>query len=221
MNLNNKYIYIPLITISLTIIALWILFQKDFIKLISQISSLGTPVIAYFSWRAYTTVFKTKASEVQFNRVVNLISELKKIKVIINSSKNNEKATFSEPPGLFEFWTEYYQKEKKSKNQIYRITAGGTELDEEIKQTGDIYKVEKTLGRFNWLEIYKLRHYYYDPIIPSNIRKQLKQIKNLKDEHKKPLDQQDYTDLLNIVDEINNWFKEKGLTDYTLNDSDR
>lgn len=66
------------------------------VNIIGTLSAIGSLTIAYFAWRAYTTVFQTKASEAQFKKVVNIINNLYKIKVDINEKGKLAIIGFSE-----------------------------------------------------------------------------------------------------------------------------
>lgn len=77
MNLNNKNIYIPLIAVSTSLIAIWILFQNEFIKLISQLSSIGTVIIAFNALREYRNKVVNKVNEKQLDTVIELIKYIR------------------------------------------------------------------------------------------------------------------------------------------------
>jgi len=91
MDINNKKIYLPLIAISLAIIAIWILFHIELIKLISQLSTFGILIIACLAWREYQAKAANQVNDKQLEKVVELVEYLrKKRKFYINTPYDGE-----------------------------------------------------------------------------------------------------------------------------------
>lgn len=228
-------------TISLTVITLGLPFilgkltmTIDLLEVIYKlISSIGTLAIVYISWRAYKDIFQAKASEVVFNKVASLISELQKIRVVVNKEPNQDDWIYGDWDdwihgdwddwlgtldhlGLFEFWGEYYSNNKETPN-IVDLKMDDNEF---IKENLDHYKVERissvNRGRIKWLEREKLRGYYYDPLVPKSIRKPLIQIQDSIKVNRKLSGNENYKCIFETVEAINEWFEQKGLGDYTF-----
>jgi len=78
MDLNNKNIYIPLIAVSLSLIVIWIIFQAEFIKLLSEIASFGTLIVAIYAVKEYRSKVVNKVNEEQLKKVLELLEYMQK-----------------------------------------------------------------------------------------------------------------------------------------------
>ncbi len=163
------------------------------INITGTLSAIGTFIIAYFTFRV-TTTLQNKASEQQFNKVVGLIEELRKIILIIEKQDNLS---------IFDI----YESNEIDNIKVVKVSA---------KDEG------KTID-FDRLYNYNLDIYKSDPILPKNIRKSVENIHKVVLENRTNQRQKyiDYKPLLEIVKEINKWFRENRLEDYTLDNINR
>lgn len=159
------------------------------INILGTLSAIGTLTIGYFSWRAYTTVFQTTASEIQFNRVINLIEDLKKVK-ISTETKNKE----SKVVNPIELWNNHHNLYLTKKPIIGSNNA----------KTGNINDFKKN----------KLEQYCYDPLVPKQIRKALEELNK-----KFSNNREEVQASLKIIKAIDQWFRDNNMKDYTLDNN--
>ncbi len=115
MDINDKKTYLPLIAVSLAVIALWVLFHIELIKLIAQLSLFGIFIIACLAWREYKTQTKNQVNEKQLDKVIELVEYLRtKRKFYLNTQ--NDREDYVDLMGLLETTNDIHAIKIRSKD---------------------------------------------------------------------------------------------------------
>ena len=80
-----SFTLIVIISVGFSLLEVCINHNQDKINIVGTLSAIGTLTIAYFSWRAYSTIIEEKINEIQFSRVLKLLKNIEDNNIYIKA----------------------------------------------------------------------------------------------------------------------------------------